>query len=151
MDLEPVSCKYARAAGRRPAPYPMKRNRKINRILVYESLGFLLVMAMSWVDELLHLPGLLFGGGVNAADWRESMMESALTAVVWLVVVYLTRRLLLRLRYMEGFLRMCASCRRVDHEGQWVPVEIFFQRKLDVRTTHGLCPECARRILETLP
>jgi hypothetical protein len=129
----------------------MKTNRRVNRILVYESLGFLLVIAMSWLDELLNLPGLLFGGSGNEADWREGAMESAVAIVVWVVVVYLTRRLLLRLRYMEGFLRMCASCRRVDHEGQWVPVEVFFDRKLDVRTTHGLCPECARKIIETLP
>jgi hypothetical protein len=117
------------------------------RVLGYESIGFVLVIALSWLDELLNLPGLLFGG-TKAPDWRESVMETVVALAVWLVVVVLTKRLLGRLRYLEGFLKMCAWCRKIDCDGEWIPVETFLARKLNVRTSHGVCPECARNALE---
>ena len=125
----------------------MKSRQKAHRILWYESFGFVLVVALSWVDEFLNLPGILFGGA-KTPDWRECLMETIIAVAVWLVVLALTQRLLGRLRYLEGFLKMCAWCRKVDQEGEWISVEAFFARKLDVKTTHGKCPECARKVLE---
>jgi len=117
------------------------------RILWYESIGFAGVIALSWLDESLNLPGLLSGAS-KVPDWWESLIETVVALAVWLVVVVFTRRLLGRLRYLEGFVKMCAWCRKVDHDGEWISVEAFFAQKLDVRTTHGMCPECARKAVE---
>jgi hypothetical protein len=125
----------------------MNSRQKLRRILWYESIGFVLIIILSWLDEVLNLPGLLFGGA-KQTDWRESVMETVVIMAVWLIVLVFTGRLLGRLQYLEGFLRICAWCRKVYHNGEWIPVETFFDRKLDVKTTHGMCPECARKLLD---
>jgi len=48
---------------------------KPQRILGYESIAFVFVIALSWLDEFLNLPGLL-AGGTKAPDWRESLIET---------------------------------------------------------------------------
>ncbi len=125
----------------------MNSRSRPQRVLGYESIGFVFVIALSWLDELLNLPGLLFGGS-KVPDWHESLMETVVVLAVWLVVAVLTRRLLGRLRHLEGFLKMCAWCRKIDYNGEWIPVEAFLAQKLDVKTSHGVCPECARKALE---
>jgi hypothetical protein len=63
----------------------MKTAQKAHHILAYESLGFALIIIMSWVDEVFSLPYHLFGG-VGHSNWRESVLETAVVLVVWAAV-----------------------------------------------------------------
>jgi len=120
--------------------------KKAQRILWYESIGFLLLIALSWMDELLSLPHLLFGGGPHS-NWHEATLESAFLIVVWVIVFLLTKRLLVRLYYMEGFLRVCAWCRKIGHEDEWTTVEDYFKKGFGTKTSHGMCPDCQQKWL----
>jgi hypothetical protein len=92
--------------------------------------------ASGWV-ELFGLPSLIFGGG-HRVNWPESVLETAIIALVAIPVLVLTRRLVLRLHYLEEFLRVCSWCRKLS-AGK---VEEFFERTFDTRTSHG----CARPV-----
>ena len=116
---------------------------KAQHILWYQSFGFLLIIALSWMDELLKLPARIFGA-VAHSNWRESAMQTAVVLAVWLPIFLVTRRILLRLYYLEGFLRVCAWCRQIGHDADWLPVEQYFAQGFDIKTSHGICPECAR-------
>ena len=118
---------------------------KPQRILWYEHLGFLAIIILSWVNEMLELPQRLFGGGSYAA-WRESAVETVLVVMVWGAVYVVTKRLLARLRYLEGFLRVCAYCRNICHDEDWLPLEQYFARGLEVQTSHGVCPACQAKV-----
>ena len=115
-------------------------------VLWYVSLGFSLIIVLSWLNELLSLPTRLFGGTYHP-NWHEAIIETIVVLLVWAVVVTLTRGLLRRLYYLEGFLRVCAWCRRIGHDDEWLPLEEYFQRGFDVNTTHGVCPACRERML----
>jgi len=39
-------------------------------------------------------------------------------------------------------MRICAWCRRVERNGEWVPVEKSFRRQFSLPSTHGICPDC---------
>ena len=52
-------------------------------------------------------------------------------------MLLLTRRLVLRLHYLEEFLRVCSWCRKLSAGTEWIPVEEFFEQ-----TSHGMCPAC---------
>ena len=114
-------------------------------ILWYMSLGFSAIILLSWLNELLSLPTRLFGGTYHP-NWNEALIETIVVLVVWAGVIALTRRLLRRLYYLEGFLRVCAWCRRIGHDDQWLPLEDYFQRGFHVRTTHGVCPACREKM-----
>jgi PAS domain S-box-containing protein len=52
---------------------------------------------------------------------------------------------------LTGLLSICASCKKVrDAEGYWNPVEKFIVEHTDARLTHGICPDCARRLYPEL-
>ena len=52
------------------------------------------------------------------------------------------KRLVLRLHYLEEFMRVCAWCRKLSVGSEWIPLEEFFERKFDIPTSHAMCPTC---------
>ena len=117
-------------------------------VLWCECVGFGLIILVGWLDELAGLPHILYGGPERPSDWREVTVETGMVAVIGAIVILLTRRLLLRLHYLERFLRVCAWCRKIGHQEQWMPVEDFFRQGLHIETTHGMCPDCLRKLEE---
>jgi len=54
---------------------------------------------------------------------------------------------LAQVKVLSGLLPICASCKKIrDEKGQWAPVEKYIRERADVSFTHGICPECARRL-----
>lgn len=123
----------------------MEKNLRLSKILLYQNLGFLAVIVLCYLDELLQLPSLIFSTHPFAFMYRRSTLEMLLFLAVWLLVSKSTRRLLKRVQQLEGFLRVCAWCRRIDYKGEWMALEDFMQQSFDTPTTHGICPECLRR------
>jgi hypothetical protein len=111
-------------------------------VLWYEGLGFALLLGVIWLDYLAGLSSLLLGGDPSRRDWREPAFESVCVLVVGTTVWLLTYRLLKHVLYLEGFLRVCAWCRRVAREDNWMKMEDYFAKGLRVETTHAVCPEC---------
>jgi len=101
----------------------------------------------SWLNELLSLPHLIFGGGAHS-NWPEAAMESTALLIVWGVVIVFTKRLMRRLFYLDGFLRVCAWCRKIGHEDEWTTLEDYFSRGFAIETSHGMCPECLAKWAE---
>jgi hypothetical protein len=113
----------------------------ISRILWVEIIGFLIIIALSWVHELTDLAHSI-SGVEYVPDWVEATTETVMVIVVAIPVMILTRRLVSRLYHLEGFLRVCAWCRKIEHDGEWIPLENFFERKFETATSHGICPVC---------
>lgn len=59
----------------------MPARRHASQILVVEIIGFLAIIALSWANELYGLPSLIFGGG-HRVNWPESLLETAIIALV---------------------------------------------------------------------
>ena len=115
--------------------------RRGSPIIAYEILGLVAIIALSWVNELLGLPSLIFGTD-HLGGWHESLLETVIILLVAVPVIVLTRRLVARLHYLEEFVRLCAWCRKLHLDGEWVPLEEFVQRRFDAQTSHGICPSC---------
>lgn len=122
-----------------------EKNGLPTRVLVYESVGFLAIIILCWLDEWLSFTSLLLHGNAYLADFRQSAVKMLLVLAVWFIVTRSTRRLLNRLRYLEAFMRVCAWCHRIHFKGRWMPMEEFFQQGFDTPTTHGICPHCLER------
>ncbi len=128
----------------------MDRRAPVRRLLTIVNVGFACIVGISWLDELVDLPGRLFGRPEAGPNWHEGLIETVIVLSVWLVVASVVRKMSERLHYLEKFLRVCAWCRRIQHDGKWVPVEEYFRKGFSVDTSHGMCPECAEaQIRET--
>ena len=119
-----------------------------SRVLWYECFGFGLILSLSWLNKLVDLPHLLVGGDLHASKWRDSAMETILILLIWAFVHSLTRRLVARLHYLEGMLRVCAWCRKVGHGERWMRLEEYFAEDFQICTTHGVCPDCLKKLEE---
>jgi len=51
------------------------------------------------------------------------------------------------IKTLSGFLPICASCKRVrDDKGYWDRVENYISKRTHVEFTHGICPECMKKL-----
>jgi hypothetical protein len=117
--------------------------------LALEAAGFLLIVAIIWLDEILDLPRLLLGAAATPVRPGEGFLESFLTLAVGTAVVTITYRAFRRIEYLESLVVMCAWCRRVRSGDEWLAVEQFLERQHHAHTTHGICNACASSV--TLP
>jgi hypothetical protein len=122
---------------------------KWNSILWNENLGFILLIALSWLSEGLRIPHLLFGESF-VPNWHRAILRTVVITLIWLWVNAVTKRLLKRLHYLEDFIRMCGWCRKVCYQGEWLTLEKYLNSKYAVHTTHGMCPDCLKQTVEEI-
>ncbi len=120
----------------------MKINSQLTRIVIYQNFGFLGIIALCFLDELIKLPSLIFSDHPFAFVYRRTTLEMLLVLAVWFVVSNSTRRVLESVQYLEKFMRVCAWCRRINYQGEWMRLEEFMKQGFDTPTTHGMCSEC---------
>lgn len=114
--------------------------------LVFEIVGYAVVIAIIWLDEIFDLPSFVFQGPSTPFNWRESLFESAIVLVMAVISIWFTVRYINRIRYLEGFLLVCSFCKRVRvGENEWVPIEQYVTEHSDAVFSHGLCPECMEK------
>ncbi len=113
-------------------------------VLVSQAIGFVVLVAISWINELIDLRSLVLGEHPYISDFRESTLEMLFVLVVWLIVYGSTRRLLARMVELERFLHVCSWCRRIGSTGRWMSTEEFFDRRFNTKTSHGICEECIK-------
>ena len=128
----------------------MNAGSRLTRIIIYQNLGFLGIMVISYLDELIKLPSLIFSDDPFAFVFRRSTLDMLIVLAVWLLVSASTRRILERVRYLEKFMRVCAWCRKIDYKGEWMRLEDFMAQGFDTPTTHGICPECSKQQKEAV-
>jgi hypothetical protein len=119
--------------------------RKIpKRVLLYQDIGFLLIIIISWMDELIGLPTMIMGTA-HSHNYGEALLESIIVIVVWIPVNVMTRILLNRLFYLESLVKMCAWCRRIEYNDKWYTQEQFYKLGFNADVTHGICHECLKK------
>lgn len=54
---------------------------------------------------------------------------------------------LAKVKLLSGFLPICASCKKIrDDQGYWQQIEAYIRDHSEVEFSHGICPECAKRL-----
>jgi len=126
-------------------PRKNKKQRFTNRILLYESAGFVIILLLLWIDEIFDLPSYLPGGRATPVNISESIFESVMIILAGILVVFITSRLLTKIKHLEGLLPICASCKKIrDDAGEWVQLEEFIYEHSEADFSHGVCPECLK-------
>lgn len=105
------------------------------RILWYELAAFLGGLGVIWMKVLLRKDYL---------HQNDAIFESVLIVAIAVPTLLRTWKVLKRLHHLEGFLRVCAWCRKIGRGTTWVTLEAFAHNDLHVEASHGICPECQR-------
>jgi len=52
-----------------------------------------------------------------------------------------------KVKLLSGFLPICTSCKKIrDDKGYWNQIESYISNYCDVEFSHGVCPECAKKL-----
>lgn len=118
------------------------------KILIYEAMGFCIVIFLIWINEIADIPYLLFKTPKTPVNFTESIIESIIVLILAINTILVTRNLLRRIKYLEGFIRMCSRCNKVydKNRAQWVELKDYFNKNYEIEFTHGFCPECMKKI-----
>jgi hypothetical protein len=118
--------------------------------LALEVSGFGLVILLIWLDEYLDLPHLLFGAQARPIRISEFFLEAGTTFLLGAAVIAASWRANRRIEHLETLLLICASCRRVSVDGDWVSFESYIRQRDRLLTSHGFCPTCFARQMADL-
>ncbi len=56
-------------------------------------------------------------------------------------------RALAEVKVLEGLLPTCCHCKAIrDEQGRWQPMELYVMERTRSKFSHGICPDCARRL-----
>jgi AmiR/NasT family two-component response regulator len=56
-----------------------------------------------------------------------------------------------QVRTLRGLIPICQSCKKIrDDQGYWHQVEDYVEHHSDAAFTHGLCPDCSRKLYPQL-
>lgn len=126
---------------------PLARgSRYANKIVWIEIASFGAIILISWANEW-GLENVLFGEAYKR-DWKDPIMQTAITIMVAIPTIVLSWQLSKRLHYLEKFLRVCSWCRKVGQGDDWVSIEEYLGKTLNTQTTHGVCPSCFKKLKE---
>jgi len=82
----------------------------------------------------------LVGIGINISD-RVKIENEKENLIVKL------QDALSQVKQLSGFLPICASCKKIrDDKGYWNQIESYLKEHSKAQFTHGICPECEKKL-----
>jgi hypothetical protein len=128
------------------------RNRHIQSIFIWQVAILMVFLALTFTNEVLDLPHFLLGD--QATTWNQRSGEICIELIIFFVVIsleiYLFRKLLRRIKILEGFLPICASCKKIRSQDQWEQIENYITKNSLAKFSHSLCPECQQKLYPEL-
>jgi hypothetical protein len=116
------------------------------RVIASVVCGFILIVLLIWVDEFYDLNATRDGISFKTLRLAETLVETVLILMLALATVMYLLRFIRRIKHLEGLLPVCASCKNIRVGDQWIPIEAYIAEHSDALFSHGICPDCARKL-----
>jgi PAS domain S-box-containing protein len=95
------------------------------------------------ISPLKDPQGKTIGASSVAVDISKRKREEA----EWMKLIQELTDALAHVKTLSGLLPICASCKKIrDDKGYWQQVETYIKDRSDADFTHGICPECVKRL-----
>lgn len=121
----------------------------LTRVAFWQMAAFLMLVLLIWADEVIDLSTLWFGGEPRPFSFFRGCMATA--GVVVVAIVAIGNTYIQQKRIISGFLTVCADCRKVRvSEDVWENLDEFISEHSVALISHGLCPDCFRRMEKEL-
>ena len=132
---------------------------------------FLLVLVSLWSDRLKMPYYMAMGGSVliitgiflsppGVEPWKFITNRGIALFTIWATAILVVQRksiseekeaALAKIKVLSGMLPICASCKKIrDDKGYWNQMEAYIRDHSEAEFTHGICPDCAKRLYPEL-
>ncbi len=89
--------------------------------------------------------GLAFGGSCGIIGFFYGRLRRGEIERVRLLADL--QEALANVKTLRGLLPICAACKKIrDDKGYWNHIESYIEKHSNAEFTHGICPECAKRL-----
>ncbi len=62
-------------------------------------------------------------------------------------LIFQLQEALAKVKQLSGFLPICASCKKIrDDKGYWNQIETYISNHSEAEFSHGICPDCAKKL-----
>ena len=127
-------------------------NRQIRYIFFLQAVILLALLALTFANEVLDLPHLMFGDQVTT--WGQRSGEICIELIIFCaaigVEVFLFARLARRIKILEGFLHICSGCKKIQYEDRWQQMEAYISEHSLAQFSHTICPDCMKKMYPEL-
>jgi PAS domain-containing protein len=83
----------------------------------------------------------------DAGGTLLGVTSSAIDITPWKYQIAKLKEALDEVRLLSGLLPICASCKRIkDGREVWQPLEAYIQAHSEAKFSHGVCPDCLRKL-----
>lgn len=114
------------------------------------------------LTTILTIIGFFFsppGGEFWKVLFNRLMGVAVVWITVWLIIRFkiadLARKMALEerqkaldeIKILQGILPICSACKKIrDKAGQWKQMEVYIRDHSEADFTHGVCPECIKKL-----
>jgi len=129
------------------------KSKTLRVVAIFQLTILLLFLALTLCNEVLDIPHYVFGDKSTSYSQRlgEIGIELFIFILVMAVQILLFRMLYQRIRILEGFIPICAECKKIRNmENQWEQMEKYIMQNSLARFSHGICPDCAMKLYPDL-
>lgn len=81
---------------------------------------------------------------IESLDTKEKALKSKIEQL---------EEALARIEKLEGILPICANCKRIRNNGSdpktqsnWIEIESYISKRTEAKFSHGICPECIKKL-----
>jgi hypothetical protein len=121
---------------------PQQHTSYLPPILTLAVAGFVGLIVVFALDEYWDLPARSFGAMLKPIRPYEFSIKVIAVLCLFITVLGVLREAILRIQRLSHMLTMCAWCRRVSVDGEWISIDQFLQQRKNTTSSVGLCPDC---------
>jgi hypothetical protein len=124
------------------------KSKTLRLVLISQLTILLMFIAMTICNEIFDLPHLFFGDKPTSFEQRtgEVIIELAILTIIMVFEIVLIKKLYQRIKILEGFLPICANCKKIRHEGNWDQIEKYISDHSLANFSHSICPDCVKKL-----
>jgi hypothetical protein len=104
--------------------------------------GFVGLIVIFALDEYWDLPARSFGAMLKPIRPYEFSIKVVAALCLFITVLGVLREAIVRIKRLQHMLTMCAWCRRVSVDGEWLSIDQFLQQRKNTTSSIGVCPDC---------
>ena len=122
-----------------------RRTSSLPPIITLAVAGFIGLIVIFALDEYWDLPARSFGAMLKPIRPYEFSIKVIAALCLFITVLGVLREAIARIQRLSYMLTMCAWCRRVSVNGEWLSIDQFLQQRKNTTSSVGLCPDCYGR------
>ncbi len=112
------------------------------KYVIIQGMGFFVLFLILFMDDMLSL----FGSKLPMFDENRLIIKIVAFLFIFICNLYVFHKTISQIKLLQGLLQICSSCKRIKVRGEWIPVEEYIEKQSHAVFSHGICPECARKL-----